>query len=128
MVTILIVDDDPDVLEGVAILLELHFGRCARIVTASSGAHALAVATSIRPHLIVTDYSMPNMDGPAFIQRARQQAALRDVPIVILSGEPGLAPLTRGLDVQGLVGKSDVGALLNVAHRFLPATCEQAAA
>ena len=127
MFTILVVDDDADVVESVSTLLELRFGRCARIVTARDGAQALAMAVAANPDLIVTDYAMPIMDGAALVRGARRVPALRDVPILILSGEPALAELTRDLDVQAVLRKGDIMELPNVARRFLPTQCRQVA-
>jgi CheY-like chemotaxis protein len=117
--TILVIDDELEVLEAVSMLLQCHFGQCAHVVGACDGVQALAIARSVHPDLIVCDYAMPTMDGSAFVRRARSEPALRGVPIVIFSGEPALAELTRGLDVQALVGKVDVQQLPKVAGRLL---------
>jgi CheY-like chemotaxis protein len=126
--TILVIDDDLDVLEAVSMLLERHFGQCAHVVGAGDGVQALAIALSAHPDLIVCDYAMPTMDGRAFVRRARSEPALRGVPIVMFSGEPALAALTRGLDVQALVGKADVEQLPEVARRLLGWKCGKACA
>ena len=124
--TILVIDDDVDVREAVSMLLERHFCRRAHVVSACDGAQALALALSAPPHLIVCDYAMPTMNGIAFVRRARSEPALRGVPIVMLSGEVALAELTRGLDVQALVGKADVQQLPEVARQLLGWKCGKA--
>jgi CheY-like chemotaxis protein len=127
--TILVIDDDTDVRETVSMLLELELGHCTQIVAAPDGARALTLALSTHPDLIVCDCSMPAMNGPTFVGRARREPALSDVPILMLSGEPALSELMRGLDVQALVNKTDiVEQLVDVARRLLASTLGKAVA
>jgi CheY-like chemotaxis protein len=52
---------------------------------AGDGAEALAVAAAAQPDVIVTDLSMPVMDGAAFIERCRRLPGLNRVPIIVMS-------------------------------------------
>lgn len=70
-VKILFVDDDPDVLHLVKTLLA---NARAQVVTASSGAQALALLDAIHPDVIISDISMPGFDGYQFIQAIRSRA------------------------------------------------------
>lgn len=79
MQTILVVDDEPQILRLVrAYLEEAGF----RVVTASDGEQALYVARHEHPDLIVLDIRMPKMDGMEFTRRIRQEQA---VPIIMLT-------------------------------------------
>ncbi len=79
MPTILVVDDEPQIVRLVrAYLEEAGF----RVVTASDGEQALYVARHERPDLIVLDILMPKMDGLEFTRRIRQE---QDVPIIMLT-------------------------------------------
>jgi len=79
MQTILVVDDEPQILRLVrAYLEEAGF----RVVTASDGEQALYVARHEQPDLIVLDILMPKMDGLEFTRRIRRE---RDVPIIMLT-------------------------------------------
>ncbi len=40
-----------------------------------------------RPDMLITDYQMPRLDGMQLIQRLRQEPALRDLPIVMLTAK-----------------------------------------
>jgi putative two-component system response regulator len=124
--TVLVVDDDPELLDTMTKLLELELGRCARVLAARDGARALALALAAPPDLIICDYTMPFMDGPALVRHARNQATLRHVPIIMVSAEPRLAELTRDLDVQERMSKLALMDLPTVARRFL-SSCAQAA-
>ena len=127
--TILVIDDDPDVLDATSSLLERCFGDYARVACATGGLQALAIARAVHPDLIVCDYAMPGMDGPAFVRRARHEPSLRDVPILLHSGEPKLRELARGLDVQGWISKAETFQRLpREALRLLAATYERESA
>lgn len=84
MSTVLLVDDDPDNLWSLQLVLEAH-GR--NPVLARSGPEALHKLASVLPHLIVTDFRMPEMNGAELCRRVRCQPAFADLPIVLLSAE-----------------------------------------
>jgi len=80
MKTILLVDDEPKIVELARDYLE-HAGFA--VVSASDGSEALARARSDRPDLIVLDLGLPKLDGLDVARALRQGSS---VPIVILSG------------------------------------------
>jgi CheY-like chemotaxis protein len=77
---ILIVDDEPDMLENVARILRRGPYRC---VTAASGQEAMATLRDAPPDLVLTDLRMPGMDGLAVL-RATKRLAPR-TPVVIVT-------------------------------------------
>lgn len=79
---VLVVDDTQDNL--VLISLAVQEMNC-RVVTAVNGEDALKVALLAEPDLILMDIAMPKVDGIEATRLIRQQAKLREVPIVILS-------------------------------------------
>ena len=79
---VLVVDDTQDNL--VLISLAVQEMNC-RVVTAVNGEDALTVALLAEPDLILMDIAMPKIDGIEAARLIRQQAKLREVPIVILS-------------------------------------------
>lgn len=87
MARILFVDDDPLTLQTLKKSVEL-FGHQA--ILANSGAEALALASEHNPDLVLTDMSLPDMDGLALIQRFQQEELLKDIPLVMLSASPEL--------------------------------------
>lgn len=79
---ILLVDDEPDILEFIRYnLVKEGYEVC----TASDGAEALRVAAECRPHLILLDRMMPVMDGAETCRAIRRDPALRDTIVVFLS-------------------------------------------
>ncbi|MEG1405715.1 MAG: response regulator transcription factor [Alistipes sp.] len=79
---ILIVDDEPDILEFVKYNL-VKAGY--EVLTASNGAEALVMATAHLPHLILLDRMMPVMDGVQTCRAIRNDPALCDTMVVFLS-------------------------------------------
>jgi uncharacterized protein (TIGR02266 family) len=79
--TILLVDDAPMFLE----IESLFLARSGRIVTATSGEEALAVAQREHPILMVVDAYMPGMDGAALCRAVRADPELGDTRVVILT-------------------------------------------
>lgn len=80
--TILCVDDEPSVLEGLA----LHLQRRFRVVTATSGAAALQLLQDRNDiSVIVSDMRMPVMDGATFLNRSRLPAP--DASRILLTGQ-----------------------------------------
>ncbi len=81
---ILVVDDDPDILDAVAMILE---SQGYKVVTARDGVEGLATLKAERPDLMILDLLMPKMDGFAVckeLQDARW-AEYRKTPILILT-------------------------------------------
>ncbi|MCM1300469.1 MAG: response regulator transcription factor [Alistipes senegalensis] len=79
---ILLVDDEPDILEFVRYNL-VKEGYA--VFTAADGAEALRKAAECRPHLILLDMMMPVMDGIQTCRAIRQDPALCDTMVVFLS-------------------------------------------
>jgi len=81
---ILIVDDDSLVRRTIrSYLKELNI----EITEASSGKKALELLEEIKPHLVVTDIQMPEMDGFELTQTIRNSANFSQVPIIILTSD-----------------------------------------
>lgn len=83
-VTMLAVDDEPDILEGFAMLLEENLG--VHVVTAPSGAEGLRILARTPVDLVISDYRMPGMDGCAFLESAHRMAP--QVPMVMVTAYP----------------------------------------
>lgn len=79
---ILIVDDAPMFRE----LESLFLARSGRVVTASDAEEALAVARRDRPDVIVTDLSMPGMDGDELCARVKADPDLGRTPVIVVTG------------------------------------------
>ncbi|HEV2911882.1 MAG TPA: response regulator [Pyrinomonadaceae bacterium] len=80
--TVLVVDDVSDNLILISLSLQ-DMGY--RVLTASNGEEAVAVAQRARPDLILMDIAMPGLDGLGATRRIRSQAELRSIPIVAIT-------------------------------------------
>ena len=81
---IMLVEDDPGVLEG---LCEVIAGEGYAVVCCSDGRAALdrLRANAELPRMIVLDFGMPRMDGWAFLAERKKDARLRSIPVVGIS-------------------------------------------
>jgi DNA-binding response OmpR family regulator len=93
--TVLLIDDSVTFRE--ALRSALHDGGY-EVVVAGSGEEGLQLAASQRPAGIVVDGVLPGIDGPTVIRRIRLDAALRDVPCVLLTGSGDHHSELRALD------------------------------
>jgi CheY-like chemotaxis protein len=94
MATVLIVDDEPHVVELVRVTLE--DGRV-RVVDAADGAGALAAASSWRPEVILLDVQLPDMSGLEVCRRLREDPRLASTRIVMLTAAAQQEDIRRGL-------------------------------
>ena len=82
--SVLYVDDDPDIREVAALSLGLD-GQI-KTKTAESGASALAILDGgLVPDAILLDVMMPDLDGPATLGQIRQRPHLADVPVIFIT-------------------------------------------
>lgn len=79
---VLLVDDSGDQRDLYELLLASEFD----IVAVSRGEHALALAVSRHPDVIVLDIEMPGMDGFETCRRLKDNAATARIPIIMLTG------------------------------------------
>lgn len=79
---ILIVDDDPDVLEGIITVLE---SRPYRLATARDGRRCMEMIDEEMPDLLILDLLMPRMDGWGVIREMRSEPRFAGVPIMVLT-------------------------------------------
>ncbi|HEX6283750.1 MAG TPA: ATP-binding protein, partial [Pyrinomonadaceae bacterium] len=79
----LIVDDSEDTL---AMLTQLLTLSGANVTTATNGADALRIASEREFDVILSDISMPEMDGFEFLQRLRQINGRQNIPVIAITG------------------------------------------
>lgn len=76
---VLVVDDDPGMVNLLRILLSLEGWE---VLTATNGTQALEIAECYAPHLILLDIMMPGMDGYEVCRRLRADPRFREVPVL----------------------------------------------
>ena len=91
---IVIVDDDPDVLDLLEQLLKAD-GHIIRVATGAASALALIAGGAIRPEILLTDYNLPgDMDGLQLLARLRADLAA-ELPAIVLTGDISTESLSR---------------------------------
>src|SRR3954454_19800314 len=93
---ILVVDDEPDIVEVIS--MALRFQGFA-VESADTGASALTAVSAFRPHLMVLDVMLPDMEGFEVARRLGAQRA--DVPILFLTARDATEDKIRGLTLGG---------------------------
>ena len=84
--TLLVVDDDPAIREGLG---ELFRYRGYHVLTAVDGEAGLRAVRAERPDLIVLDVAMPGLDGFRVATQIKNDPALTQMPIILYSGQMG---------------------------------------
>lgn len=84
--TILIVDDEPDVVSYLEMLLG---DRGYETRSAANGQEAIELARRERPDLVTLDVSMPEASGTRFYREIRADPALAEIPVVIVTAVTG---------------------------------------
>jgi two-component system alkaline phosphatase synthesis response regulator PhoP len=92
---ILIVDDEPDILEFVGYSLTKEGYE---VATATDGASAVAKAAEWHPHLVLLDVMMPGMDGFEACKQIRQTAGIEDTLVIFLTARGEEDFQLRGFD------------------------------
>jgi len=92
---LLVVDDDPDSRRALARLLA-HLGYAVAI--AENGLAALELAAQHAFDLILTDITMPQLDGLALLKRLKAADATRDIPVIMVSGLGDLASVVACIE------------------------------
>ena len=93
---VLVVDDEPNLLEVVTMALRFQGFT---VETAGSGREALAAVARFKPHLMVLDVMLPDMEG--FDVAARLGAQRAGVPIIFLTARDATEDKVRGLSGGG---------------------------
>jgi DNA-binding NarL/FixJ family response regulator len=91
--TILVAEDDLGTRLSISDYLECSGYS---VVTAENGKAALTLLDAHQPHLIVTDVSMPLIDGYELVRHVRRRPALRLLPIVFLTGRTDTTERVKG--------------------------------
>ncbi|MGH7284897.1 MAG: response regulator, partial [Polyangiaceae bacterium] len=108
---VLVVDDEEDIRDTLRELIEM---KGFKAQTAANGAEALEQLIAERPCLVVLDLVMPVMDGVALLEKMRADPAPSDVPVVVSTSAPHLAPR----DVPVVQKPIDIGKMVEWLHRY----------
>jgi CheY-like chemotaxis protein len=102
--TVLVVEDDPDLCEAFCEVLE---AAGYNVVTARDGREAIGYLKTARnrPHLILLDVRMPNMDGVEFRKHQIALAGAASIPVVVTSADGNLHGVLEQMKAQAFLAK-----------------------
>jgi CheY-like chemotaxis protein len=114
---ILVIDDDPAILDLIAqVLLEEGY----EVLAVSNGQTAVDLARKLRPHLILLDLMMPQMNGWQVTDVLKADPQTRAIPILLLSARREMARTANELGVTAYLEKPfDLDDLLSRVQRIL---------
>lgn len=122
MLTILIADDEPHVVELVRVTLE---DDRVRVVDTGDGVRALQLAGELEPDLVFLDVNLRSLNGLEVCRRLRREPVLAGVPIVMLSAAAQRDDVLRGMAAgatQYLTKPFSPVRLLSLVEGLLPRT------
>jgi two-component system, sensor histidine kinase and response regulator len=100
MPTILVIEDDRNIREGLIDLLEVEGFT---VVVAANGAEGVEKAHQHLPDLILSDVNMPRLDGFGVLTKVKSSPSTAAIPFVLMSATVGPEELEKGL----MLGASD---------------------
>ncbi|WP_321321604.1 two-component regulator propeller domain-containing protein [Labilibaculum sp.] len=92
---ILIVDDNPDILDYIEMNLETDY--C--IHKASNGSKGFDLTVEVKPEIIISDIMMPVMDGIEMCKKIKQNTSTKQIPIILLTAKTLDIQKTEGIEV-----------------------------
>src|SRR5262245_9599759 len=92
-IKVLLVDDNPMVLE----LLRQALTHFASVQTMNDGGDALLKAIDDQPDLIITDYSMPGMDGRQLLEKIKARRTTATIPVILMAAKTDIAEKLKSL-------------------------------
>lgn len=122
---ILIVDDDPEVLQVTGAMLQK---RGYEVSLAVNGLRALEKIKIQRPDLILADVLMPEMDGYTFYKELKNNPVTNNIPVLIITGRGKMEDSFKVMGVDGFISKpfstedlaDEVTHILTIAKTKLP--------
>jgi len=115
---VLLVDDDPEILEATGQVLR-EWGYT--VDEACDAQTALTLARNSKPDLMIIDLMMPVIDGRTLIRRLREENVAADVPLVVFSADRDVPDKARNVDADAALRKPfELEELQEVVERLLP--------
>ena len=104
MARILIVDDDPDIVESVTMVLQKNNHE---VLQAYGGVEGLEKAKKEKPDAIILDVMMPDKDGYEVCKELKGDTHYRDIPILLLTAVVSQIPSTTYTHRMGMETEAD---------------------
>ena len=79
---IVVVEDEPDSMDVASYILEFYG---AKVYPATDGKEGLALIRELKPDFVISDLSMPGMDGWELVHNLQRDLAVREIPVIALT-------------------------------------------
>jgi len=86
------------------------------VESATNGMEALELLSQMRPDIVITDLTMPRMDGTEFVAKMREKPELASTPVVVLAAKSSAMDFSRqptaefiifkDIDIEGQLGRA----------------------
>src|SRR5215468_7505059 len=96
MKTILVIEDEPETLENLVLMLEMEGFRP---LSAPNGRHGVAIAKKELPDVILCDVSMPELDGYGVLETLRANPDTVSIPFIFLTAKGDRKDLRTGMNL-----------------------------
>src|SRR5687768_8560499 len=96
MKTVLVIDDNTDIRENTAEILELAGYRT---LVAENGKKGIEMANREKPDLIVCDIMMPELDGYGVLHLLNKNPESRNIPFIFLTAKTERSDLRKGMEM-----------------------------
>ena len=101
---ILVVDDDPDLVETVAMMLE---SKGCEVGKAYDGVEGEESIKARRPDLVILDIMMPRKDGYVLCAEMKENDQTSDIPVILLTAVGEAVPTTKYSHADGMSTEAD---------------------
>lgn len=115
---ILVVDDEPDILEFLQVILEEE-GYA--VVTSDKGEYLEQLHNGGLPHLILLDVLLSGKDGREIVKYLKSQQETRYIPVIMFSAHPSAEETARQAGAEDFLAKPfNINVLLEKIAHYLP--------
>jgi len=99
--SVLVCDDEPNLRE----LIRVSLGERYKFVEAADGEQALALARSLRPHLVILDLMMPRLNGLDVLSKLKADPELAAMPVLVVTAQPASQEEAEAKGADGVIVK-----------------------
>jgi DNA-binding response OmpR family regulator len=111
--TVLVVEDEPDAAELFAVMMRVHGYRVIKMFVTSS---AMKVIAQEKPDAVILDIMMPDISGLEVLKFMRREAALKDIPVIVVSAKSTSEDILAGMDAGASIYLTKPVAYLDLTH------------